>query len=225
MTCAAAVHDTMTAKKTHGCICPAADRATMRYEKQLRGEHARGLYRLVDVLGPRRRLRALVAIGYSQPELGRRLGVSQARVWQYLDGPRPKMRRPTAERIAALYDELADTPSTGPQSTRSRNVAVARGWLPPLWWDDDTIDDPSYRPCLRERERSRQDVDFVVVDRLVAGQAVDHVTPAERRLAFHRLRAAKVRGEDIMRRLGLSGSTFARYRDAAGISDANEAAA
>lgn len=220
MTCTATRHGTMTAKKTAGCTCVDADRATMRYEKRLRAEHARGVYRLVDVTGSRRRLQALCAIGYSQPDLARRLKVSQARVWQYLAGPRPTMRRATVARIAVLYKQLADTPSSGPCAGRTRRTAQRNGWLPPLWWDDDTIDDPTYQPSVCERPRPRTEVDPVVVERLADGVPVDNPTPAERFAAFQRLRVAGATESHIIRRLHLSWDTLASYRrraDAAGI--------
>src|SRR3954447_17027777 len=99
-----------------GCRCDTAVHAHFRYEKQLRVEHRRGVRRLVDVTGSRRRLQALCAIGYSQPELAALLGVTQQRVWQYLAGPRPTVRRDTAARIAALYVRFGDVPSSNPRA-------------------------------------------------------------------------------------------------------------
>lgn len=90
-----------------------------------------------------RRLRALIALGHAQATLATDLGVlpsylsmlvNDVRGWVHLD---PE----TWRKVAALYDRLAMTPG---DSTRSRNRAARRGWVPPLAWDD--IDDPTEQP-------------------------------------------------------------------------------
>ena len=90
---------------------------------------------LVDGTGTRRRLQALVAIGWSQSELGRRIGMAPQSIQKTLRGDRVYAR--TARKVLALYDELSMTP--GP-SGRARRLAAAKKWPPPLAWDDDEID-------------------------------------------------------------------------------------
>jgi transcriptional regulator with XRE-family HTH domain len=199
--CPATRHDTRVAY-LEGCACPGAASAHYRYEKRLRAEHAAGVYRCVPVIGTRRRLQALCAIGYSQPELARLLGVTQQRVWQYLAGPRPTVRRTSAAKVAALYDRLADTPSANPRARCSINAAERNGWLPPLWWDDDTIDDADWQPPTAERTRpSRDELDEVKVDRACAGLPVHDLTRAERLEAVRRMRALTLSTRDIAARL------------------------
>ena len=96
---------------------------------------------LVDSTGTRRRIRALAAMGWPLAELGRIVGVSYHTVWSWTDSAR--VRADTAETVRQLYDKLAMTP--GP-SRRARTIAKNKGWLPPLCWDDDTIDDPAAKP-------------------------------------------------------------------------------
>lgn len=97
---------------------------------------------LVPSTGIRRRLQALQALGYTQADLAARLGYAQgARALQF--ARRDLVRAENVHRVADLYDELSDT--LGP-SSRTRELARGRGWLPPAWWDDETIDDPLAQP-------------------------------------------------------------------------------
>lgn len=108
----------------------------------------------VDATGTRRRLQALVAIGWPQSRLGQRLGVDPSNMNALLT--RSRVTAATARAVAALYDELWDTPAPqSPGATRARRHAAARGWPPPLAWDDDTIDDPEAVPDVGEAEPRR----------------------------------------------------------------------
>lgn len=94
----------------------------------------------VPGLGTRRRVRALAAIGWSQPALAERLGVAQQTLAATLASDGSVTAR-TARRVQAVYADLEQT--SGP-STRSRRHAAAQGWAPPAAWDD--IDDPTEQP-------------------------------------------------------------------------------
>lgn len=106
---------------------------------------------LVDATATRRRLQALVAAGWSQAKLGRRLGVLPSNFGALLRGAR--ITAATGWAVAALYDELWDR--RPPQAAhrekiaanRARNYAAARGWPPPAAWDDETIGDPLAGPA------------------------------------------------------------------------------
>ena len=60
----------------------------------------------------------------------------------------------TAETTKRIYDECWATAPTAHNHheqagiTRARTVAAHYGWVPPLAWDDDTIDDPGAHPDL-----------------------------------------------------------------------------
>lgn len=142
--CAAQVHDTHTAYVRHGCRCPAACEARLRYDKRLKLEHARGQQRTVDATGTRRRLEALAVLGWSQSAVARRLGLSQQNVNTWTT--RRRIRVATAQLVAGLYAELWNTPNPHPMAYVTRGIAERRGYLSPLWWDDDRIDDPTYDP-------------------------------------------------------------------------------
>jgi hypothetical protein len=104
----------------------------------------------VDATGTARRLQALVALGWSQAKLAAALGVGPPNLFKTMNSP--AVYAETARKVRALYDELWDQPP--PESThrdkiaasRARNVARTKGWLPPMAWDDNEIDDPTVRP-------------------------------------------------------------------------------
>lgn len=96
-------------------------------------------------IGTSRRLRALIAMGYSQAHLAQLLDTHQSWVSKLVYNPRQRVNADTATKVVALYDRISMTP--GP-SDRARSSARRRRWAPPLAWDDDTIDDPNASPCL-----------------------------------------------------------------------------
>lgn len=100
--------------------------------------------RRVDSTGTVRRLRALVAIGYPQAAVCRRLGLLPTNGSQLFTGKRPYVLAATARRVENLFNELQLT--IGP-SADARYRAQQLGWLPPLAWDEDTIDDPAAEPA------------------------------------------------------------------------------
>lgn len=98
----------------------------------------------VDATGTRRRLQALVAIGWSQRRLANRLGLADTSVHLIIGAA--GVQAETARRVRALYDELWDQPAPDGQSaTVARAYARNAGWLPPMAWDDDLIDVPDDR--------------------------------------------------------------------------------
>jgi hypothetical protein len=116
----------------------------------------------VDATGSQRRLQGLVAIGWTTWEITRRMGgKDHGTVTDITSCNNTTIRRATADAIKAIFDELWDKP--GP-SRISAQRAAKRGWVVPLAWDDDTIDDPAATPDLGEpdapvrRGRSRADV-------------------------------------------------------------------
>lgn len=100
--------------------------------------------------GTRRRLQALAARGWSFSRLAERLGVTANVLWGWCR--RPHVLATTAARVRALYDELWDAPPPAftdadrALAARTAATAAARGWPPPLAWDDETIDDPAALP-------------------------------------------------------------------------------
>ena len=107
--------------------------------------------RPIDATGTRRRLQALVAIGFPFMRLGEHLPIHPNQVHYVASGRRVQAK--TARAVADLYDQLWNQdpanygirPST---SLKVKRYAEAKGWAPPAAWDDDTIDDPDAQPDL-----------------------------------------------------------------------------
>ena len=105
---------------------------------------------LVPSIGPMRRLQALVALGYPQFILAKRIGMSPENSTDLFYGGNGRVTARTARRVEKLYDELSMKPSP---SDAARRRAAARSWAPPLAWDDDTIDDVEAQPDYGRKKR------------------------------------------------------------------------
>lgn len=114
----------------------------------------------VDAAGTRRRIQALVALGWTHKALAPYLGVNSAYVGDLATNGNVTSRH--ARTVAAVYDRLWDADPlqhgvTPAAVKRSRNLANKNGWPPPLAWDDDSIDDPAAKPQLGTGRRRRGD--------------------------------------------------------------------
>lgn len=104
----------------------------------------------VDATGTRRRLQALIFLGWTLEQLGEGIGASATSVYRALRNETVLAER--ASSVADLYDRLWDkrpTLVTGHDKTsasKARKMAAERGWAPPMAWDDETIDDPDAVP-------------------------------------------------------------------------------
>lgn len=191
--CTGRWHGTESAYTKGGCRCSHA-REARRLVCKRRREH-RHAPRNVDATGTARRIRALVAIGWSYDQIGQRLGCAWRNVQRLALQKRPTVEQRTARRVARLYRELSVRP--GP-SQRARSIADRKGWYSPIFWD--RIDDPNEHPdCGR-------------------GPATDHLH------AFRQLRAAGTTRRGICNQLRISGRTYGRLL-ARTAGDGNEAVA
>ena len=107
---------------------------------------------VVSGLGTRRRLRALVAIGYSNARLAKEIDYPASQFGRLLSGEfdvTANVARKTEDAFTRLQ---MVPPPDGYAANRSRLRAARRGWAPPLAWDEDAIDDPRSRarvPMIR----------------------------------------------------------------------------
>jgi transcriptional regulator with XRE-family HTH domain len=121
-------------------------------------EPSRAAAAVVDATATRRRLQALVACGYSQAALGARLGIQRSNFSQAEAG---QVTAATERAVSCLYDELWNVPPDEGthrariSASRARNYARARGWVPPLAWDDDAIADPDAAPAAGWQRSAR----------------------------------------------------------------------
>lgn len=134
-----------------------------------------------DATGTQRRLQALVAIGWSQSRLARKLGIQPSNFITFMNADQCTAKR--ALQVKELYDRLWNQPQTGTDwhskaaATRAKHYADARGWVPPLAWDDDCIDDPTAVPdvgakvyaqgqtpagAIRKSDATAEDVEFLL---------------------------------------------------------------
>jgi transcriptional regulator with XRE-family HTH domain len=134
-TCEADRHgDTYMAYTNWRCRCPAAKRAWKLYK----GDKSKGtlVYLRVDATGTRRRIQALMAMGWTQRDIGREMGIGHGGVSKLTKGE--KVRQSNVDRVAEVYERLSCL--VPPES----HAAERNGWPPPMLWDD--IDDQSEQP-------------------------------------------------------------------------------
>jgi hypothetical protein len=106
-------------------------------------------HQFVYKAGTVRRLEALMWLGYSSREIAERTGQSRAHLQNVRNDKKcTRITKRIADPIAAVYDELWDKPVTTANGRRRHAQAVRLGYLPPLAYDDDRIDDPDYVPEL-----------------------------------------------------------------------------
>lgn len=139
----------------------------------------------VSNVGTHRRIRALMALGWSTTLLDARIGRARTFTAAILCRPDSPVHRSTAKMYAELYERLSMTEPPGEtryekqRRSRVRNYAAKMGWPPPLAWDD--IDNPDEEPAGAYRAPGVQrdatggflwpdePVDEVAVQRVLSG--------------------------------------------------------
>lgn len=107
------------------------------------------------------RIRALVALGWSQSKLADLLAVQRS---NFRLAGTMQTTAGRARAVAVLYDELSMRlpPETEHRdkiaASRARRYAADFGWLPPLALDDDRLDDPGYEPWFEHGNDVHDDV-------------------------------------------------------------------
>lgn len=114
--------------------CDACRRAAAGYE-------ATRVYqatpRQLDSRGVRRRLQALVALGWNYRALAAQLADTDHKmVHRWANTENLFVYRATVEKVGALYERLCMTRPEGTTAHRARLRAARLGWAPPLAWDD-----------------------------------------------------------------------------------------
>jgi hypothetical protein len=169
----------------------------------------------VDATGTHRRIQALMAAGWSLSQQAQHLGVAPTNLPAVLHRTRVFAR--TALAVRAMYDRLASQPPAETNqreriaASRARNYAAARGWPPPIWWDDDELDTPDVDTRDPQRLNAHDDVDEVAVLRACDGEHLD-LTIGERREVVRRLHARGLSDGRIAATGGLTARTVLRIR-------------
>lgn len=147
--------------------------------------------RLVDATGTVRRLRALVFMGWTVKELMRRIGSNPSYGHRIMSSAQVFER--TRARVIGLYEELWDQvplETTGEErflARRARRHARTHGWVGPLAWDDDTIDDAAATPPEAAEPLG---LDEIAIELSIRGDQ-PRLTQAERRVVVERLHARR----------------------------------
>lgn len=92
--------------------------------------------RKVSSRGVRRRIEALRALGWTEPQLCAEMGIrfpQAVRNWTHSETVTTR----TYDKVAALYERLSMTPPpAGKAAEYARTVGRRNGFVPPLGWDD-----------------------------------------------------------------------------------------
>lgn len=96
---------------------------------------------LVPNIGGRRRIQALMAMGWRHQDLTPLLGIDSGNVLHQQGEWFTKNKH---DAIKKLYDQLWN--QRGPATAVSINRVIKAGYAPPLAWDDESIDDPAAVP-------------------------------------------------------------------------------
>lgn len=175
---------------------------------------------LVDATGTRRRLQALIAIGWPVELLAEDLDRRPSSLRRSMTSQSITAR--TARDVATLYQRRwnASPPRTTDRQAAAAEAAqahaAAQGWLPPLAWDDIDTQPASAAPTV---EPSRpNDIDEIAVERALAGDGVvyDDLTSAEQEEVIRRLTARGKSIRDIAAQLATTKRTVSRRRASRG---------
>lgn len=132
---------------------------------------------LVNGAGSRRRLRSLVAAGWTQRDLAVRCGWTAEHLGQFIHDDHMRLAAASARRIAEVFADLQLAPNEAP-SAYALSVARDKGWVPPMAWDEDTIDDPEACPAeLAGDDGQAHIVDEILVERCVMAWRTDLPAP------------------------------------------------
>ena len=109
---------------------------------------------VVSAVGSRRRIQALTVIGWSQGEIAELAGMSIRTVWELSTRDREGVLVRYHLAVSRVYDALWDKEppavTVGQRTAikKRRKAAGARGWAPPMAWDDADLDDPDATPQI-----------------------------------------------------------------------------
>lgn len=161
--------------------------------------------------GTQRRLRALNAVGHTWKSIGERLGLRTQSVREIaglsVQHPWTMCYTETARRVEELYEEWWNVYPAGTAALRARLSAKRNGYLPPMAWDEDTIDDPTAKPAVPDGDV----VDVVAVKRALDGKTVQ-LSPAETDAAVAMLVQRGDSNAMIYKKIGVGNSRAERIR-------------
>jgi transcriptional regulator with XRE-family HTH domain len=182
---------------------------------------------LVSPIPTVRRIHALMTLGWSQTRLAEKIGLSQADVSRLTRQTlvTVKSHRTIADLFEQLWNVEPPEVTTGDRVSvsKTKRLAAARGWLPPMAWDDIDTDPapPTTSPVAHDDEDDAEQpeepyIDEVLVANAMTGEDV-HLSPHERAIAVARLNAQKISDYRIAEILHVDTRTVLRIRQRTGI--------
>lgn len=140
--CTAKWHGNEAAYRRFNCRCIDAIRdRQLKARRRFKGTH---IPALVPIIGTRRRIRSLGAIGWSNPALSEETGVGRGAITTLRQSKRQtQVLRATHDEWVEIYARLQGTPGPSPGA---RVEACKRGYAPPLLWEGIDMDDPDAQP-------------------------------------------------------------------------------
>jgi len=182
----------------------------------------RAVHCQLDATGTRRRLQALVALGWPPDTLAHRLGCTPAGLCRTLTCTTAITER-AARHIRDLYDRLwhteppRATPAQRQAAELARAHAVGHGWGPPLAWDDIDTDPQPHGEPASPGAHANPHLDEIAVERAVAGDGIRlrDLSPAEQAEVVHRLTERGKSIRDIADQLATTPRTVSRRRGSA----------
>ena len=169
----------------------------------------------VDSTGTRRRLQALIAVGWAQAWLARELHRSPANLRRSMTADTVTAR--TAQLVNDMYERLWDAPPPR-QTIAQRNAsdtarahATQHRWLPPLAWDD-IDEDPDPDPDQPETSGDDSDLDEIAIERAITGDTRVRLTHAEQIEVVRRMSERGRSIRTIAELLSTSKRTVSRHR-------------
>lgn len=160
----------------------------------------------INATRTRRQVQALVAIGWTLTEQGRRIGWLTSNYQKLTCAT--LVEAATARIVDRMFEELSGTPAPDTVSARrARDTATRHGWVPPAAWDDETIDDPAATPNLGGV--GADIIDEVAIHRVIDGHArYGDLTLLERK---HLVQTYAPKVPNLAQRIGMSGGQLKKW--------------
>ncbi|MFE4915881.1 hypothetical protein ACFRCX_30725 [Streptomyces sp. NPDC056652] len=160
----------------------------------------------VSSVGAVRRIRALYALGHYQYQIAELSGLSRDFVSDLAAGQWAALSVDRDRAVRRAYDQLAMTVGT---SWKTRRWAERKGWVPPLAWDDDAIDDPKAFPQTDAIAPTYTE-GANVVDRFLMGESVILDAAGRRQAIQHLMEWTEMPLEQVAARMEMTGSAVQR---------------
>ncbi|MFF9787111.1 hypothetical protein [Streptomyces nigrescens] len=161
----------------------------------------------VPSVGAVRRIQALYALGHFNQRIAEAAGLSRCFIIDLANEKRATLAIERDAGVRRAYDQLSMTVGKSP---KTRLYAESKGWVPPLAWDDDAIDDPSAVPVLDAEQPPEAETAANAVDRFLMGESVVLDQAACREAICHLMEWTDLSPSQIAVRMEMSSAAVSR---------------